>query len=186
MRKYIFLAIGMVAAMLNTSCKQDEFTGSVKSKCIVASMLPAEGARTAVGNAVDGTNAVGIMWSDGDQIGVFDSENGTQKCYAKVGAGEAPTASFAASGTAAFDEPLFAYYPYSSDNDGVEITALNGELPATQSMAGRALQGDYKYGRVKEATTEGNPILPLSNSLDLALPSHAHRSRSVLSLWDNV
>ena len=155
MRKYIFLAIGMVAAMLNTSCKQDEFTGSVKSKCIIASMLPAEGARTAVGNAVDGTNAVGIMWSDGDQIGVFDSENGTQKCYAKVGAGEAPTASFAASGTAAFDEPLFAYYPYSSDNDGVEITALNGELPATQSMADRALQGDYKYGRVKEATTEG-------------------------------
>lgn len=155
MRKYIFLAIGMVAAMLNTSCKQDEFTGSVKSKCIVASMLPAEGARTAVGNAVDGANAVGIMWSDGDQIGVFDSENGTQKCYAKVGAGEAPTASFAASGTAAFDEPLFAYYPYSSDNDGVEITALNGELPVTQSMAGRALQGDYKYGRVKEATTEG-------------------------------
>ena len=159
MRKYIFLAIGMMAAMLNTSCKQDDLGSSAKSKCIVASMLPAEAARTAVGSAVDGSNAVGIVWSEGDQIGVFDSENGTQKCYAKVGPGEAPTASFAASGTAAFDAPMFAYYPYSSDNEGADISALKGVLPAIQNMAGTTLQGDYKYGRVKEATAEGHEFV---------------------------
>ena len=72
--------------------------------------------RTAMGNAVDGSNAVGIVWTDGDEIGVFDASGASQKCYAKVGQGTAATAAFAAFGTTAFDEPVYAYYPYNEAN----------------------------------------------------------------------
>lgn len=147
-----------MAALLYTSCSQDELSSETSPRhSIVASMQPAADTRTAIGSSVAG--AVGILWTDGDEIGVFDASGAAQKRYAKVEAGSMGIATFAAVGTEAFTEPVYAYYPYSADNDGRDISSLAGNLPSVQNMDSGTLHGDYKYGRAKGASGEGHEFV---------------------------
>ena len=156
MRKYLSRAVILLAVPVLFSCSDDE-SGYAVSECsqIVAHIAQPSSTRTAVGDVVDGTNAVGIVWTDGDEIGVFDATGATQKRYAKVGTGTAPTAAFAASGTTAFGTPVYAYYPYAAVNNANDMRSLTGTLPATQNMDSGTLQGDYKYGSAITQTDDG-------------------------------
>lgn len=156
MRKSFVIAAVVLAAQSLFSCSNDEtvWDGSSHGQ-IVAKIEQSVTTRTAVGDAVDGTNAVGIVWTDGDEIGVFDASGTSQKRYAKVGQGAAATASFAASGTTAFTDPVYAYYPYDDANSSKDIHSLVGNLPSTQNMDNGALHGDYKIGRATTPTSDG-------------------------------
>lgn len=158
MRKYFGMAAMLLAAQILYSCSNDVLGyGEEGSKGqIVARIAQPATTRTAMGNAVDGSNAVGIVWTDGDEIGVFDASGTSQKCYAKVGQGTAATAAFAASGTTAFDEPVYAYYPYNEANASNDIHSLVGDLPSVQNMDDGALHGDYKIGSANTPTGEGS------------------------------
>lgn len=157
MRKYFGMAAVLLAAQILYSCSNDilGYGEEVSKGQIVARIAQPATTRTAMGNAVDGSNAVGIVWTDGDEIGVFDASGASQKCYAKVGQGTAATAAFAASGTTAFDEPVYAYYPYNEANASNDVHSLVGNLPSEQNMDDGALYGDYKIGRVTTQTGEG-------------------------------
>lgn len=156
MRKSFVVAAVVLVAQSLFSCSDDEtiWDGSGHGQ-IVAKIEQSVTTRTAVGDAVDGTNAVGIVWTDGDEIGVFDASGTSQKRYAKVGQGAAATASFAASGTTAFTVPVYAYYPYDDVNSSKDIHSLVGNLPSTQNMDNGALHGDYKIGRATTQTSDG-------------------------------
>ena len=156
MRKSFVIAAVVLAAQSLFSCSDDEtiWDGSSHGQ-IVAKIEQSVTTRTAVGDAVDGTNAVGIVWTDGDEIGVFDASGTSQKRYAKVGQGAAATASFAASGTTAFTDPVYAYYPYDDANSSKDMHSLVGTLPSTQNMDNGALHGDYKIGRATTPTSDG-------------------------------
>lgn len=156
MRKSFVIAAVILAVQSLSSCSENEtvWEGDSHGQIVAHIEQPAT-TRTAVGNAVDGTNAVGIVWTDGDEIGVFDASGASQKCYAKVGQGTAATASFAAYGTTAFDEPVYAYYPYNEANVSNDIHSLVGELPSEQNMDDGALHGDYKIGSATTQTAEG-------------------------------
>lgn len=156
MRKSFVVAAVVLVAQSLFSCSDDEtiWDGSRHDQ-IVAKIEQSVTTRTAVGDAVDGTNAVGIVWADGDEIGVFDASGTSQKRYAKVGQGVAATASFAASGTTAFTNPVYAYYPYDDANSSKDIHSLVGNLPSTQNMDNGALHGDYKIGRATTQTSNG-------------------------------
>lgn len=156
MRKSYIVAAIVLAVQSLFSCSDDETVWDAAGHGqIVAKIEQSVTMRTAVGNAVDGTNAVGIVWTDGDEIGVFDASGSSQKRYAKVGQGTAAKASFAASGTTAFDKPVYAYYPYEEDNSSKDIHSLVGILPSTQNMDDGALHGDYKIGRATTPTSDG-------------------------------
>lgn len=157
MRKSFVVAAVVLVAQSLFSCSDDEtiWDGSGHGQ-IVAKIEQSATTRTAVGNAVDGTNAVGIVWTDGDEIGVFDASGTSQKRYAKVGQGVAATASFAASGTTVFTNPVYAYYPYDDANSSKDIHSLVGNLPSTQNMDNSALHGDYKIGRATTQTSDGS------------------------------
>lgn len=157
MRKYLGLAAVLLAAqLLLFSCSTDDLNGyNGLSRGQIVARIDQPATRTAVGDAVDGTNAVGIVWTDGDEIGVFDASGTSQKRYAKVGQGTAATASFAASGTTAFTDPVYAYYPYDDANSSKDIHSLVGNLPSTQNMDNGALHGDYKIGRATTPTSDG-------------------------------
>lgn len=157
MRKFLGFAAIVLAAPILSSCSEEESVNIASSDRgqIVARMAQSPATRTAVGDAVEGTNAVGIVWTDGDEIGVFDATGAAQKRYAKVGRGTAPTAAFAASGTTAFDRPVYAYYPYNAANNSNDMRSLTGTLPATQNMDSGTLQGDYKYGSAITQTDDG-------------------------------
>lgn len=156
MRKSFVIAAVVLAAQSLFSCSDDEtvWDGSGHGQ-IVAKIEQSVTTRTAVGDAVDGTNSVGIVWTDGDEVGVFDESGTSQKRYAKVGQGAAATASFAASGTTAFTDPVYAYYPYDDANSSKDIHSLVGTLPSTQNMDDGALHGDYKIGRATTQTSDG-------------------------------
>lgn len=156
MRKSFVIAAVVLAAQSLFSCSDDEtiWDGSGHGQ-IVAKIEQSVTTRTAVGNAVDGTNAVGIVWTDGDEIGVFDASGTSQKRYAKVGQGTAATASFAASGTTAFDDPVYAYYPYDEANASKDVHSLVGILPSSQNMDDGTLHGDYKIGSATTPTADG-------------------------------
>lgn len=157
MRKSFVVAAVVLAAQSLFSCSDDEtiWDGSGHGQ-IVAKIEQSATTRTAVGDAVDGTNAVGIVWTDGDEIGVFDASGTSQKRYAKVGQGAAPTASFAVSGTTAFTDPVYAYYPYDNANSSKDVHSLVGNLPSTQNMDNSTLHGDYKIGRATTQTSDGS------------------------------
>lgn len=156
MRKSFVIAAVILAVQSLSSCSENETVWEGDSYGqIVAHIEQSTTTRTAVGNAVDGTNAVGIVWTDGDEIGVFDASGTSQKRYAKVGQGTAATASFAASGTTAFDEPVYAYYPYNEANSSNDIHSLVGNLPPVQNMDDGTLHGDYKIGSAITPTAEG-------------------------------
>ncbi len=158
MRKYFCMAAVVAAAQILYSCSTDEsvYYGSSDHCQIIAHIDRPADTRTAVGSAVDGTNAVGIVWTDGDEIGVFDASGTSQKRYAKVGHGSAATAGFAASGTAAFDQPVYAYYPYDDANASNNVRSLTGTLPVLQNMDGGTLHGDYKFGRATAQTSDSS------------------------------
>ena len=157
MRKYLGFAAILLAAQILFSCSDDESGYTVSDYAqIVAHIDQPATTRTAVGDDVEGTNAVGIEWTDGDEIGVFDASGALQKRYAKVGQGTVPTASFSASGTTAFSTPVYAYYPYDEDNASHNVRSLTGTLPDVQSMDGDKLHGDYKYGSATTETENGN------------------------------
>ena len=156
MRKYLSRAVILLAVSVLFSCSDDESGDTVSEHGqIVARIAQNPATRTAVGDAVEGINAVGIEWTDGDEIGVFDASGTLQKCYAKVGTGTTPTAAFSASGTTAFDSPVYAYYPYNTANNSNDMRSLTGTLPATQNMDSGTLQGDYKYGSAITQTDDG-------------------------------
>lgn len=156
MRKFLGFAAIVLAAQILSSCsdKESAYIASDHGQ-IVARIAQSPATRTAVGDAVEGTNAVGIVWTDGDEIGVFDASGAAQKRYAKVGTGSVPTAAFSASGTTAFDTPVYAYYPYNAANNANDMRSLTGTLPATQNMDSGTLQGDYKYGSAITQTDDG-------------------------------
>lgn len=156
MHKYFGMAAVLLAAQILFSCSKDELSYSESSEGQIIARIAQPATRTAMGNAVDGTNAVGIVWTDGDEIGVFDASGTSQKRYAKVGQGTAATAAFAASGTTAFDEPVYAYYPYNEANASNDMHSLVGELPSEQKMDDGALHGDYKIGNAITPTGEGS------------------------------
>ena len=156
MRKSFVIAAVVLVAQCLFSCSDDEtvWDGSGHGQ-IVAKIEQSVTTRTAVGDAVDGTNAVGIVWTDGDEIGVFDASGTSQKRYAKVGQGTSATASFAAYGTTPFDNPVYAYYPYSEANASNDVHSLVGTLPSSQNMDNGTLHGDYKIGCATTPTADG-------------------------------
>lgn len=157
MRTYLkWVAAILLAAPMFYSCSDEQagYTASDYGQIIARVVQPVT-TRTAVGDAVDGTNAVGIAWTDGDEIGVFDASGAVQKRYAKVGQGTAATAAFAASGTTAFNQPVYAYCPYGDDNASHNVRSLVGTLPAVQNIGDGTLHGDYKIGRSTTPAADG-------------------------------
>ena len=152
MQQKSFIVVLAIATLLSVSCTQDDLRRLSPKNNIVAS-IQSPSTRTAVDNTEEGSDVTGIVWTEGDQIGVFDATGTAQKCYEKVGADRQPKAEFSA--TDAFDDPKFAYYPYSAGNEGRSMTSLLGSLPSEQRADEGLLSGDYKIGRAKGQSENG-------------------------------
>ena len=151
----------LMALLLFYSCAREELSPLPSTQDqIVATMNEPATTRTAMGEAEDGTNAVGILWTQEDKIGVFDASGSSQKCYMKTSdSGNKADATFAVTGTTAFSSPTYAYYPYSADNDGRSLSSLVGNLPFEQDMDSGKLYGDYKYGISEGSSAQGHKFV---------------------------
>ena len=151
----------LMALLLFFACAREELSPLPSTQDqIVATMNEPATTRTAMGEAEDGTNAVGILWTAEDKIGVFDASGSSQKCYMKTSdSGNKADATFAVTGTTAFSSPTYAYYPYSADNDGRSLSSLVGNLPFEQNMDSGKLYGDYKYGISEGSSAQGHKFV---------------------------
>ena len=100
-------------------------------------------------------NKVGLLWTSGDMLGVFGSAGSANVAFSNSLSSPATNAAF--SGNLGDGEtPLYAYYPYTSDNDGKAYDALIGKVSAVQrySTSDGSLSDDWKYGTYR--TADGN------------------------------
>lgn len=105
------------------------------------------------GMLVEGESAA-VLWMPGDSLGVFSSGGSANVRYVNDETEvNVANASFSAA-EAVSGEIMYAYYPYSAENDGREATSLVGTVPARQVMGG-ALSGDYKYGELRSRDEDG-------------------------------
>ena len=105
------------------------------------------------GALVEGESAA-VLWMPGDSLGVFSSGGSANVRYVNDETEvNVANASFSAAESVS-GEIMYAYYPYSAENDGREATSLVGTVPARQVMCG-ALSGDYKYGELRSRDEYG-------------------------------
>lgn len=159
MQQKSFIVVLAIATLLSVSCTQDDLRRLSPKNSIIAS-IQSPSTRTAVDNSpTEGTGGTvsGIVWTDGDQLGVFDQTGASQTLYTKVGTGKVAKATFQPSTTSTTSttstiKPYRAYYPYSESNNGKPWTSLLGNLPAEQPADG-TLSGDYKVGQATGGTS---------------------------------
>ena len=93
-------------------------------------------------------NVTGLMWSPKDNIGVF-SESGTENAlFVSNSDANEKNAVFAGKMSTV---PEYAYFPYTTENDGLSPTALKGSVGNVQKydIVGKVLSCDWKYGSRK-------------------------------------
>ena len=150
MQQKSFTVVLAIATLLSVSCTQDDLRRLSPKNSIIAS-IQSPSTRTAVdGNTTEG-GVSGIVWTKGDQLGVFGQTGTSQTLYTKVGEEEEAKATFKSTSTIT---PYRAYYPYSESNNGRPWTSLLGNIPAEQPADG-TLSGDYKVGQAT-GSTSGN------------------------------
>ena len=152
MQQKSFTVVLAIATLLSVSCTQDDLRRLSPKNSIIAS-IQSSSTRTAVDeNTSEGDTVSGIVWTKGDQLGVFEQTGASQTLYTKDG--DEPQAKATFKSDASGIEPYRAYYPYSEDNNGRPWTSLLGNIPAEQPADG-TLSGDYKVGQAT-GSTSGN------------------------------
>lgn len=151
MQQKSFTVVLAIATLLSVSCTQDDLRRLSPTNSIIAS-IQSPSTRTAVDKNTSEGGVSGIVWTKGDQLGVFDQTGTSQTLYTKDG--DEPQAKATFKSDASGITPYRAYYPYSEDNNGRPWTSLLGNLPAEQPADG-TLSGDYKVGQAT-GSTSGN------------------------------
>ena len=154
MQQKSFTVVLAIATLLSVSCTQDDLRRLSPKNSIIAS-IQSPSTRTAVDNSPTEGSVSGIVWTKGDQLGVFDQTGASQTLYTKDGDEPQAKATFKSDASTITPKPYRAYYPYSEDNNGRPWTSLLGNFPAEQPADG-TLSGDYKVGQVKAGGTSEN------------------------------
>ena len=96
MQQKSFTVVLAIATLLSVSCTQDDLRRLSPKNSIIAS-IQSPSTRTAVDDSpTEGTEGTvsGIVWTDGDQLGVFNQTGASQTLYTKVGTGKVAKATF--------------------------------------------------------------------------------------------
>lgn len=93
-------------------------------------------------------NVTGLMWSPKDSIGVFSASGTENARFVSNSDANAKNAVFAGTMSAV---PEYAYFPYTTENDGLRPTELKGTVGSVQKydIVGKVLSYDWKYGSRK-------------------------------------
>ena len=146
-------AAAICAGLIFSACESDLNECKTNNNDIIAGATEAVATRTCIdGDPESAGGSVGLLWTSGDELGVFASKDGKQVKYTKKTDAKEAEAVFTT--TATDFTPQYAYYPYNSANEGRPVTSLYGTLPSTQEMTSGNISGDYKYGRVQEGSAE--------------------------------
>lgn len=155
--KFFKTVVTMAAAVFLSSCVEDEIVSkNFAHQQKITAEVPEFDEDVLSRSCVDGTTSTGsivILWQPNDKIGVFtqDGKEGNVP-FSNTSKNLVSSTNFVGeiSGT-----PYYAYFPYSSENDGRAVTELKGSIFAEQPY--NHLDGtfvcDYKYGLCQTGST---------------------------------
>lgn len=135
------------------SCAEEALEGNnrLRTETITADMpedMGQPGTRTCIDMNSSDNGTTGLLWQSSDTIGVYGQQgttcNAPFACQATTNQAQATFIGQVVEG----DPSYRAYYPYSAENNGVDIDHLRGCLPKEQpfDLVTGKLTGDYKYG----------------------------------------
>lgn len=158
MNHLIRLYAAAAVCLLGLAACQDEVLeggGAKGSVEILARMGDEMRTRTCVdGSTAD--DAVGILWTPGDSIGVYGTDGTQNVPFVSTNTGAVAEAIF--SGDLKQGEaPAYAYYPYSEDNVSADLSAVKGSLKLVQNfdLGSGVLESDYKVGMPTFTSSDG-------------------------------
>lgn len=137
------VAACMEEELVNEVPLQAEFEADIEAPSSAISVFegdPEEETRTYI---VEG-DEVGIKWRAKESIGVYGTFSKNAK-FTSTNTKNAATVEFTG---LLLGTPKYAYYPYSTANNGVSQTAVKGTMPAVRpySSANKDLVADYRAG----------------------------------------
>lgn len=146
------MALGV--SLATASCSDDNLNSSAtEAKTVITATIsePEPATRSAIDPTVYEGGHIGILWTPDDEIGVYGS---SQKNVRFTNASQEPAGMTKFTGNC--EDPQYAYYPYNSANDGIDITALKGSLPAEQyfNAETRKIDGDCKIGQPRNGAAD--------------------------------
>ena len=158
-RIYSYIALMMGTAAFVAGCaeiaeNEDSMTGG---ETVITAVIDGGEAltRTCIDPEEYKDNVTGLLWSQGDMIGVFtDGAAGTENaCFTNKSSGNVAKAAF--TGTIN-GNPAYAYYPYTEKNNGRTASSLTGTVHAEQifNLSNGLLTDDWKYG-VQDVSADG-------------------------------
>ena len=144
----------VLAGAVLTACNGlDVFEESVPDgKTVLISVTADENAGTETRSCIDPTvyrdGVTGLMWSPRDSIGVFGADGTENARFVSNSDANVKNAVFAGTMAAV---PEYAYFPYTSENDGLRPTELKGSVGSVQkyNLGSKVLSYDWKYGSRK-------------------------------------
>lgn len=139
------------------ACQDEVLEGGGAKGCV--EILARMGDEMRTRTCVDGStadDAVGILWTPGDSIGVYGTDGTQNVPFVSTNTGAVAEAIF--SGNLKQGEaPAYAYYPYSEDNASADPSAVKGSLKLVQDfdLGSGVLESDYKVGTPTFTSSDG-------------------------------
>jgi hypothetical protein len=139
------------AAFFFTACLQIDLTEAepLSHQTIIAELektTDGQQTRTCVDVNNTSTSFIGLLWQNNDKIGVYSQDGSARNIeFTNTADRNVPQTEFSGEITGT---PYYAYYPYSTDNANVIMTAVKGNVLAEQPFDPESgtLICDYKYG----------------------------------------
>lgn len=142
--------LSVIAGAMMASCADIAENEIIGRDTFITAVIDDGGAetRTCIDPTVYRDGVTGLLWSPNDSIGVF-SESGTENARF-VSNSEANVKNAVFAGTMS-SVPEYAYFPYTTENDGLRPTELKGSVGSLQKydIVGKVLSYDWKYGSRK-------------------------------------
>ena len=142
--------LSLIAGAMMASCADIAENEIIGRDTFITAVIDDGGAetRTCIDPTVYRDGVTGLLWSPNDSIGVF-SESGTENARF-VSNSDANVKNAVFAGTMS-SVPEYAYFPYTTENDGLRPTELKGSVGSLQKydIVGKVLSYDWKYGSRK-------------------------------------
>ena len=142
--------LSLIAGAMMASCADIAENEIIGRDTFITAVIDDGGAetRTCIDPTVYRDGVTGLLWSPNDSIGVF-SESGTENARF-VSNSDANVKNAVFAGTMR-SVPEYAYFPYTTENDGLRPTELKGSVGSLQKydIVGKVLSYDWKYGSRK-------------------------------------
>ena len=149
------------AALIMSACAEEQLETQIQGEAELKANIEAlssafaaydgqdqKDTRTYIDEHENYETGMATMWRTKETIGVYGTLMTNSK-FTSTNSKNAGTVSFRGS---ILGTPKYAYYPYSSQNNGVKQTAVKGNVPNTQSYnpSTKDIVGDYRAGVIDE------------------------------------